>query len=72
MLAPEETPLVIEDRLARMNLLPTALSFNHRIDEAFEFFPPAPIDTKPMQRVRMDESNFCRNSARQSGLKHCL
>jgi len=72
VLTPEETALVIKDRLAGMNLFPTAFSFDHRIDEGFEFFTRPTIDAKPLQRVRMHEANFSWNSARQTGLKHCL
>jgi hypothetical protein len=39
--------LVTEDRLAGVNLLATALSFDHRIDEAFELLALPRIDTKP-------------------------
>jgi hypothetical protein len=60
----EETALVVKDRLAGVNLFPAAFSFNHRIDEALEFFTPTTIDTKPLQWVRMNEANFSRNSAR--------
>jgi hypothetical protein len=70
--APEETALVIEDRFAGVNLLSTAFSFDHRIDEAFEFFLRPAIDAKPVQWVSMDEADFSRNSARQTRLKHCL
>jgi len=72
VLAPEKAALVIEDRLARVNFFAATFSFDHRIDEPFEFFPPAAIDTKPLQGIRMDEANFSRDSTRQTGLKHCL
>jgi len=71
VLAPEETALVIEDRLARVNLFPAAFLFDHRIDETFKLFARPAIDAKPMQWVRMHEANFRRNSARQTGLEHC-
>ncbi|PYL93308.1 MAG: hypothetical protein DME28_09415 [Verrucomicrobia bacterium] len=71
MLAAEETALVIKDGLAGVNLFPAALSFDHRIDEAFEFFTRPAIDAKATQGVRMHEANFRRNSARQTGLEHC-
>jgi len=71
VLAPEETALVIEDRLAGVNLLPAAFLFDHRIDETFEFFTRPAIDAKPMQWVRMHEANFRWNSTRQTGLEHC-
>jgi len=72
VLAPEETALVIKDRFAGVNLFPATLSFNHRINKAFEFFASPAIDTKPLQRVRVHEANFSRNSARQAGLEHCF
>jgi len=72
VLAPEETPLVIEDRFAGVNLLSAALSFDHRIDEAFEFFSRPTVDAKPIQWVGMHEANFSRDSTRQTGLKHSL
>jgi len=70
VIAAEETALVIKDGLAGVNLFPAAFSFDHRIDEAFEFFTRSTIDAKPMQWVRMHEANFRRNSARQTGLEH--
>jgi len=54
MLAPEETPLVIEDRLARMNLLPPALSFDHRIDERFQLRLVPALDAEPAERIGME------------------
>jgi len=72
VLAPEETALVIKDGLAGVNLFSAAFSFDHRIDKAFEFVPLPAIDTKPLQWVRMHETDFSRNSAGQTGLKHCL
>src|SRR5947199_5284447 len=70
MLAAEERPLVIKDGLSGVNPFPAAFSFDHRIDEAFEFFTRPAIDAKPMQWVRMHEANFGGNSARQTGLEH--
>jgi len=71
MLAPEKTALVTKDGLAGVNLFSATFSFDHRIDKAFEFFTRPAIDAKPMQWVRMHETNFRRNSARQTSLEHC-
>jgi len=48
MLASEETALVIKDGLAGVNLFPATFSFDHRIDEAFQFFTRPAINAKPM------------------------
>src|SRR6266571_5440871 len=71
-IATEETTLVIKDRLAGVNLFSAAFPFDHRIDKALEFFARPAIDAKPIQWVCMHETDFSRNSARQTGLKHCL
>jgi hypothetical protein len=55
--------LVFEDGLAGVNLFSTAFSFDHRIDETLELFARPAIDAKPIQRIRMHEANFSRNSA---------
>jgi hypothetical protein len=47
VLTPEQTALVVKDRLAGMNLLAATFSFNHRIDEPFELLALSAIHTKP-------------------------
>ena len=55
-----------------MDLFAAPFSFDHRIDERFELFARPALDAKPAQWVRVNEANFGRNSARQSGLEHRL
>jgi hypothetical protein len=72
VLAPEQTALVIKDRFACVNLLPAAFSFDHRINETFEFFARPAVDAKPVQRIGMNEANFSRYSTRQTSLEDSL
>ena len=64
--------MVIEDRLAGVDLLAAAFPLDHRIDETLELFARPAIDTKPIQWVRMYQADLGGNSARQTSLKHCL
>jgi len=64
VLAPEETALIIKDRLAGVNLFSAAFSFDHRIDETLELFARPAIDAKPIQWIRMHQANLGGNSAR--------
>jgi len=47
VLPSEQAALIVKDRLAGVNLFATAFSFDHRIDEAFEFLALPAIDAKP-------------------------
>jgi hypothetical protein len=53
VLAPEETALIIKDRLAGVNLFAAAFSFDHRIYETLKLVARPAIEAKSIQWVRM-------------------
>jgi hypothetical protein len=47
VLAAQKAALIIENRLAGVNLFATAFTCDHRIDEPFEFIAPPRMDPEP-------------------------